>query len=109
MTLLPAGVKVHLAFGYTDMRKGIDGLALLVQEVLQQDPFSGHLFVFRGRKAKPWDRKADRQALTKYDVRSCNGMPSSCLSTFSSWRRMLPDARRYVIGARILVTRSYDG
>ena len=51
MTLLPPGVKVHLAFGYTDMRKGMDGLTLLVQEVLQQDPFSGHLFVFRGRKA----------------------------------------------------------
>ena len=31
MTLLPPGVKVHLAFGYTDMRKGIDGLAMLVQ------------------------------------------------------------------------------
>jgi len=30
MTLLPAGVKVHLAFGYTDMRKGMDGLAVLV-------------------------------------------------------------------------------
>ena len=40
MTLLPPGVKVHLAFGYTDMRKGMDGLALLVQEVLQADPFS---------------------------------------------------------------------
>jgi transposase len=51
MTLLPAGVKVHLAFGYTDMRKGIDGLAMLVQRVLQLDPFAGHLFVFRGRKA----------------------------------------------------------
>ena len=51
MTLLPPGVKVHLAFGYIDMRKGIDGLAMLVQGVLQQDPFSGHLFVFRGRKA----------------------------------------------------------
>jgi transposase len=48
MTLLPP---VHLAFGYTDMRKGIDGLAILVQEVLRQDPFTGHLFVFRGRKA----------------------------------------------------------
>jgi IS66 Orf2 like protein len=36
MTLLPAGVKVHLAFGYTDMRKGIDGLAMLVQGVLRQ-------------------------------------------------------------------------
>ena len=51
MTLLPPGVKVHLAFGCTDIRKGIDGLAMLVQGVLRQDPFSGHLFVFRGRKA----------------------------------------------------------
>src|ERR1700687_1929476 len=51
MKLLPPGVKVHLAFGFVDMRKGIDGLAMLVQGVLRQDPFSGHLFVFRGRKA----------------------------------------------------------
>jgi len=51
MTLLPPGVKVHLAFGFIDMRKGIDGLAMLVQGVLRQDPFSGHLFLFRGRKA----------------------------------------------------------
>ena len=51
MTLLFPGVKVHLAFGYIDMRKGIDGLAMLVQGVLRQDPFSDHLFVFRGRKA----------------------------------------------------------
>jgi transposase len=51
MTLLPRGVKVHLAFGFIDMRKGINGLAMLVQGVLRQDPFSGHLFVFRGRKA----------------------------------------------------------
>ena len=49
MMLLPRGVKVHLAFGLIDMRKGIDGLAMLVQGVLRQDPFSGHLFVFRGR------------------------------------------------------------
>ena len=52
MTLLPRGVKVHLAFGFIDMRKGIDGLAMLVQGVLLQDPFSGHLFLFRGRKAQ---------------------------------------------------------
>ena len=48
MTLLPRGLKVHLALGYTDMRKGIDGLAMLVQAVLRQDPFSGHLFVAHG-------------------------------------------------------------
>jgi hypothetical protein len=35
MTLLPRGVKVHFAFGFIDMRKGIDGLAMLVQGVLQ--------------------------------------------------------------------------
>jgi transposase len=51
MTLLPKGLKVHLAVDLIDMRKGIDGLAMLVQGVLRQDPFSGHLFVFRGRKA----------------------------------------------------------
>jgi len=51
MTLLPPGMKVHLALGCTDMRKGIDGLAMLVQGVLRQDPFCGHLFVFRGRRA----------------------------------------------------------
>jgi hypothetical protein len=38
MTLLPAGVKVHLAFGYIDMRKAINGLAMLVQGVLRQIP-----------------------------------------------------------------------
>ena len=54
-------MKVHLAFGYTDMRKGIDGLAMLVQGMLRQDPFSGHLFVFRNRRGDRvkilyWDR-----------------------------------------------------
>ncbi|MER8388345.1 IS66 family insertion sequence element accessory protein TnpB [Mesorhizobium sp. M1380] len=44
-------MKVHLALDYTDMRKGLDGLAMLVQQTLKQDPFSGHLFAFRGEKA----------------------------------------------------------
>ena len=51
MMIVPAGVKVHLALGYTDMRKGHDGLATLVQETLKKDPFSGHLFAFRGKRA----------------------------------------------------------
>lgn len=51
MIALPAGVRIHLALGATDMRKGFDGLALLVQEVLRADPFSGHLFIFRGKRA----------------------------------------------------------
>ena len=64
MMLVPIGVKVHIALGITDMRKGLDGLAMLVQEVLRQDPFSGHLFAFRGRRANLikivfWDRSRD--------------------------------------------------
>lgn len=51
MIVVPAGVKVHLALGYTDMRKGLDGLATLIQEHLKKDPFSGHLFVFRDKNA----------------------------------------------------------
>ena len=51
MIVVPAGVKVQLALGHTDMRKGLDGLATLIQEQLKKDPFSGHLFVFRGKNA----------------------------------------------------------
>ena len=47
---LPSGARVWLAAGHTDMRKGFDGLATAAQERLAQDPFSGHLFVFRGRR-----------------------------------------------------------
>jgi transposase len=47
---LQADLRVWLATGPTDMRKGFDGLALLVQEKLQRDPHGGHLFVFRGRR-----------------------------------------------------------
>lgn len=39
-----------LAAGRTDMRRGVDGLAAAVRERLAQDPFEGHLFVFRGRR-----------------------------------------------------------
>jgi len=47
---LPSDSRVWLANGRTDMRKGMNGLALQVQEVLKRDPHSGHLFVFRGRR-----------------------------------------------------------
>ena len=44
------GVRVWLACGHTDMRKGMDGLAMLAQQVLAEDPFSGALFAFRGKR-----------------------------------------------------------
>ena len=50
MIPIPAGARVWLASGHTDMRRGFDSLALMVQEVLKRDPHGGHLFVFRGRR-----------------------------------------------------------
>ncbi len=50
MISLPSGTRVWIAAGVTDMRRGFDGLAALVQGLLHEDPFSGHVFVFRGRK-----------------------------------------------------------
>ena len=50
MNGLPAGTRVWLAAGPTDMRKGFDSLAAQAQNVLGQDPFSGHVFCFRGRR-----------------------------------------------------------
>jgi transposase len=47
---LPMGTRVWLAAGVTDMRRGMDGLAAQIQTTLAENPFSGHVFVFRGRR-----------------------------------------------------------
>jgi transposase len=47
---LPSGTRVWLAAGVTDMLAGFDSLAAKVQSVLERDPFSGHVFVFRGKR-----------------------------------------------------------
>jgi transposase len=47
---LAPGTRVWLAAGVTDMRKGFDSLAAQAQTVLGKDPFSGHVFCFRGRR-----------------------------------------------------------
>ena len=46
---LAHGVKIHLCTQPTDMRRGFDGLSGMVTSLLEQDPLSGHLFVFRNR------------------------------------------------------------
>ena len=46
-----AGTRVWLAAGVTDMRCGIDSLAAKVHTVLAEDPYAGHVFAFRGRRA----------------------------------------------------------
>ena len=50
MIAFPAGTRVWLAGGVTDMRRGMNSLALQVQEVLKRDPHAGDLYVFRGRR-----------------------------------------------------------
>ncbi len=49
MIALPTGVRVWIAAGHTDMRRGMQSLALQVQEALKRDPYAGDLYVFRGR------------------------------------------------------------
>jgi transposase len=51
MIALASGLRVYLACGFTDMRKGMTGLAMLVQQDLSADPFDGAVFAFRGRRA----------------------------------------------------------
>lgn len=60
MIALPQAVKIHVCVAPTDMRKSFDGLCGLVTQVLEQDPLSGHLFLFRNRardrlKVMYWD------------------------------------------------------
>jgi transposase len=50
MLSVPAGVRIWLVAGLTDMRRGIDGLSALVQTQLSADVLSGQLFIFRGRR-----------------------------------------------------------
>ena len=71
---LPAGTRVWLAAGRTDMRKGFDGLAAAVQERMAQDPFCGHLFVFRGRRGDL--------------IKVLGGMGRACACSPSGWRRV---------------------
>ena len=60
MILVPPGVRILLAVQPVDFRKGMDGLAALVQQVLRADPFAGDVFIFR-------PRRADRVKILVYD------------------------------------------
>jgi transposase len=50
MILIPSSVRVWIATGHTDMRHGMNWLALQVQEALRRDPHAGDLYIFRGRR-----------------------------------------------------------
>jgi len=50
MIELPANTRIWLVAGVTDMRRGFTGLSAMVQTTLHENPFSGHVFIFRGRR-----------------------------------------------------------
>jgi len=61
MLTLPPSVRIFVALGHTDLRRGMDSLAMLVKERLGLEPLSGHLFLFRNRRGDRlkillWDR-----------------------------------------------------
>lgn len=47
---MPTNTQIWIAAGVTDLRRGFDGLSAIAQTTLEQNPFSGHVFVFRGRR-----------------------------------------------------------
>jgi transposase len=52
MIPVPSGVRIWLAVGHTDMRRGMNSLAIQVQELLKRDPHAGDLYVFRGKRGQ---------------------------------------------------------
>jgi transposase len=52
MIPIPSNVRVWIATGHTDMRRGMRSLALTVQESLKRDPYAGDLYIFRGRRTE---------------------------------------------------------
>ena len=73
MIPIPSNVRVWIATGETDMRRGINGLSLQVQERLKRDPHAGDLFAFRGKRG-------DLIKICGMTARGCAFLPSD-------WRR----------------------
>ncbi len=73
MIAIPPGVRILLAAQPVDFRKGMDGLAALVQQALRANPFQGDVFIFRARRA-------DRVKLLVYDGTGLVVSWSWCLS-----------------------------
>lgn len=77
MNPTPLPTRVFLACGVTDRRKGFDGLAVLVQQVLAQNPHSGALFAFRGKRGH-------LVKLLWFDARACACFRSAWTGVTSS-------------------------
>ena len=79
-----AGVRVWLATGHTDMRKGFDGLALLVQEKLKQDPHAAICLCFA----------AGAVDCSRY----CGMTGKACVCSRSAWNAVASSGRRWQTG-----------
>ncbi len=91
MIPVPAGVRVWLASGQTDMRKGFGGLALLVQEVLKADPHGGDAYMISNHFARHLTEEHRRQWVNLLiDTANEIGLPSdpelrSALMAYVEW------------------------
>ena len=83
MIPIPSGVRVWVATGHTDMRRGMQGLALTVQESLKRDPHAGDLYIFRGRRG-------DLAKFFGMMASACRYMPSAWTAESSSGPRRHP-------------------
>ena len=63
MIALPGGTQVWIAAGITDLRRGFTGLSAQVQTALEQDPFSGHVFVVRAGEKLGQEAPRERRSL----------------------------------------------
>jgi len=86
MIPVPMNTQVWLAAGVTDMRKGFATLAAQAEQTTQQNPFSGHMFVFRGRQGDLikiiwWDGQGACVAI----VSRTNGVPMATLQAAGEW------------------------
>jgi hypothetical protein len=86
MISVPSGVRVWLAGGVTDMRRGMNGLTLHIQEGPGRDPHAGDLFVFRGRRGDMI------KVLWRTTASACRFTPSvsNMAGSFGRARRMAP-------------------
>ena len=92
MIPVPSGVRVWLATGVTDMRRGMNTLALQVQQDLGRDPHAGDLYVFRGRRG-------DLIKILWHDGLGIRSTPNAWSVTGSFGRRRLTERLRGPAGS----------
>ena len=86
MIASPAGVRIWIAGGGTDMRRGINTLALTVEQWLERDPHAGEIFCFRRRKG-------DLVKLLWHDALACRSIRSGWRQGSSFGRPVVPAKR----------------